>query len=573
MNNRNIISNRRVLARRSKEKLSSGLLLTMLSLLSLQSIQAGSATWNLDPVSGDWNTATNWMPNTVPNGSNDDATFSSSNLMSVTVPVKITVNSIIFDAAASAYTITATSSRPMTISGPGISNLSGVEQHFQINPAAAINFTSSATIAASTVINVLGSPDLSGLSGLLLFADSSSAGEATVFTDPTNGVHPAGISFAGSSTAASAIITNKGIDQTASFGGVTQFFNTSTAGESTITCEGAARARGGSNGGGGNLYFYDHSSADSATIIANGGTDSAAFGGFVQFLSTGPPLLASSTLIANGGVNGGLGGSIVVGSRSPGARPRVKLFGNGNFNIIGEVTIGSVEGDGLLYLGGANLTVGVNGVSTVFSGIIQDGGFSMSTGGSLTKTGMGTLTLTGANLYTGGTTVSQGTLVLSNQSGSATGTEAVQVNAGTLGGSGIVSGAVTVGTGSGTGAFLTPAVGTKRPTIFTMQSALILQADATYTYTAKTKDGEARTDKVVANGVTINQAIFSFRLKGPGALPAGLVFTVIDNTAGTPMAGTFSNLADGAIITAGGNNFQANYTGGDGNDLTLTVVP
>ena len=38
------------------------------------------------------------------------------------------------------------------------------------------------------------------------------------------------------------------------------------------------------------------------------------------------------------------------------------------------------------------------------------------------------------------------------------------------------------------------------------------------------------------------------------------------------IAGTFSNLADGASITVGNNTFQADYQGGDGNDLTLTVI-
>ena len=33
------------------------------------SVRAGSATWDLNPGSGDWNTATNWTPATVPNGS------------------------------------------------------------------------------------------------------------------------------------------------------------------------------------------------------------------------------------------------------------------------------------------------------------------------------------------------------------------------------------------------------------------------------------------------------------------------------------------------------------------------
>jgi hypothetical protein len=39
-----------------------------------------------------------------------------------------------------------------------------------------------------------------------------------------------------------------------------------------------------------------------------------------------------------------------------------------------------------------------------------------------------------------------------------------------------------------------------------------------------------------------------------------------------PINGTFANLPDGGIVTINGNNFQANYGGGDGNDLTLTVV-
>jgi len=48
---------------------------------------------------------------------------------------------------------------------------------------------------------------------------------------------------------------------------------------------------------------------------------------------------------------------------------------------------------------------------------------------------------------------------------------------------------------------------------------------------------------------------------------------VINNTAGTPILGNFSNLANGSTFTSNGNNFQASYTGGTGNDLTLTVVP
>ena len=58
-----------------------------------------------------------------------------------------------------------------------------------------------------------------------------------------------------------------------------------------------------------------------------------------------------------------------------------------------------------------------------------------------------------------------------------------------------------------------------------------------------------------------------------GRLNVGTTFTVISNTAATPIAGTFANLPDGSMITIKGNNLQASYEGGDGNDLTLTVVP
>ena len=74
--------------------------------------------------------------------------------------------------------------------------------------------------------------------------------------------------------------------------------------------------------------------------------------------------------------------------------------------------------------------------------------------------------------------------------------------------------------------------------------------------------------------MTINSgATFTFVDTGTGTLTVGTVFTVINNTSASPIAGTFSNLADGSIFTSNGNNFQASYTGGTGNDLTLTVVP
>jgi hypothetical protein len=101
-----------------------------------------------------------------------------------------------------------------------------------------------------------------------------------------------------------------------------------------------------------------------------------------------------------------------------------------------------------------------------------------------------------------------------------------------------------------------------------------LSGSSTYTYTFKAKRQQAKTDSVVANGVTINSSA-SFNMSGQtqGSLTQGLVLTVISNTSAIPIAGTFENLPDGAIVTVNGNNFQASYEGGHGNDLTLTVVP
>jgi hypothetical protein len=79
---------------------------------------------------------------------------------------------------------------------------------------------------------------------------------------------------------------------------------------------------------------------------------------------------------------------------------------------------------------------------------------------------------------------------------------------------------------------------------------------------------------VIANGVTINSgAMIALIGHTMGILTQGMVLTLISNTSANPISGTFSNLPDGSIVTINGNNFQASYSGGDGNDLTLTVVP
>jgi len=110
-------------------------------------------------------------------------------------------------------------------------------------------------------------------------------------------------------------------------------------------------------------------------------------------------------------------------------------------NSIGSLTGGGAAG-GNVKLGAATLTVGGDGTSTAYAGVISSTGSPTT---SLIKTGAGTQILTGANTYTGATTVSNGTLLVNNITGSGTGTGAVTVNSGaTLGGSGTIYGTTTI---------------------------------------------------------------------------------------------------------------------------------
>src|SRR5207245_8492812 len=88
------------------------------------------ATWKSTPGSGDWNTATNWTAGGPPNGPTDTATFTLSNTTGVSLSANTEVDGIVFNGAASAFTITAGPTLTLTVSGAGIPNNSGVAQNF-----------------------------------------------------------------------------------------------------------------------------------------------------------------------------------------------------------------------------------------------------------------------------------------------------------------------------------------------------------------------------------------------------------------------------------------------------------
>ena len=560
-----------------------------LVLLTLQrSSLADSATWSSNPTSGDWNTAANWVPNVVPNGTSDTATFGSSSLTDVTNTLIIDLDSLVFEPGAPHYAITTLDN--IRLYGNGVVNNSEVTQSFV---AGAFFFKNNASAGNMTTYSSVG--------GFFSFENSASAGSAAF--DLSSDSTPAYMFFSDSSTAADATINaSAGFDVT--------FLDSSTGGNATINLssaalvdvpgsfnaehitinciggnqslgsavylegfsnagEGTFTAVGGSTIGehGGYIQVDNQATADHATFIIGGGLGAGLNSGILVFLQTATA--ANASITANGGVDGSLGGLVVFADKSKGGKASITLNGNSELDISDRntgVTIGSLAGQGTIYLGSNTLTIGSNNQSTIFSGVIEENG-------GVNKSGTGTLTLSGANTYTGTTTVSGGVLNVANKSGSATGSAEVKVNTGTVGGSGIIAGATTIGTGSGTGAFLAPAIGTNKQAALTIQSALTFNSDATYTCTFKAKKNKAKADQVIANGVTINGAALNLVGQTQGSLKQGLRLTLISNTSPVPISGTFSNLPDGGIVTINGNNFQASYKGGDGNDLTLTVVP
>ena len=384
------------------------------------SARAQNAIWLASPGSGDFNTAANWNPATVPTGT---ASFGFSNAAALSFSADTTIGGITLNSGASAYNFTVGGSRTVTFTGAGIT-INGGSAAFTngyivnfdnastagrstINNNNTLAFYNAATAGGSTIVN----------NDYLQFFNSSSAGSSAL-TNTNN------TSFFATSTAGSANITNNSI---------VAFFNSTSATSATIT-----------NNAGGQTQFNDTSTAGNAAITNNGGStlfQNSSTAGNATITNSGVLEFVGSSTAGNATITNGIGSVVVFQNNTTAGNARlVNNVSGGIFDFSasvgllgnGQLSAGSIEGGGSFGLGLNELVVGSNDLSTTVSGVITGNGRI-----ALVKVGSGTLALTGTNPYSGRTLVNGGTLEVD---GSIVSSNTVVVNAGgTLSGTGAVT--------------------------------------------------------------------------------------------------------------------------------------
>jgi autotransporter-associated beta strand protein len=533
-------------------------------LLGVQVCQAGSSTWRATPQSSSWNDSSNWMPHTVPDGSGDVATFQPSSISSISLAASIALDSAVFLDGSGAFTVNVPPGLAINFEGTGVVNENTIQtsQSFILTGNES-GGPATVSFAGNAVAGSFGFYQLQ--SALLAFSGNSSADGATIDAQDSGAV-----TFTGEATAGHAYLNIFPQSLPGAITGTALFSDNSSAGQASVSALGANTA----GFAPGSITFQGSASAATAMVIAMPAYRAGRTGGQVSFHDDATA--DQAFIVGDAGQNGGGGGVIYFYDSSHGGTAYVFLDGNSTLDISGHglpgISFGAVSGAGRIFLGANNLTTGQSGYADTLTAAIGNGGVAGGAGGSLTKVGSGQLTLSGANTYTGGTIVASGILAVSNVAGSATGAGPVQVQPGSiLSGAGIISGPVTLSGTSRRQSAIEP--GTLDPVaLLTIRGQLRFRRGAYYC----TLDRDTvASDAVMAKGISIRGGTFVLEATGSLPLPLGAVFTVLDNTSAMPISGTFDSLPEGSVIQLSNppNNLLVSYAGGDGNDMTLTVVP
>jgi hypothetical protein len=326
-----------------------------------QSSLAASATWSQNPDNGDWNAATNWNPETVPDGTSDVATFGKSPVTDLFINTGIIeLSNIFFKRGADPFTI---SLEPidgavlLNVTGSGIINHSGTTQKVICGENTGMFFTngnagedmSYSGAGASFAFDGMASAESatfdvssSGLyQGHLNFNDSSTVANATI-----NASNSAGVSLYSSSSIDNAIFTVSSgaflafaaatadhaiatsIGGNGIYGSSILFQGVTNAGNGYFTALGGAT----SGEGGSDIDFYDLTTAAYATFVINGGAGPDLTGALLLFDNNSNA--GTATITVNGGVGGSEGGAVIFDGNATGGTASISLFGNGELTLV-----------------------------------------------------------------------------------------------------------------------------------------------------------------------------------------------------------------------------------------------
>lgn len=210
-----------------------------------------------------------------------------------------------------------------------------------------------------------------------------------------------------------------------------------------------------------------------------------------------------------------------------------------------------------------NEPVDLNGKTVTLDGNgIQEFNGSISGAGNFIKTGTGRVQVNSALTGGGGINVQDGVMIFHH----AVNTKTVQMSA-----PGIVSGGGTVTSLTGSSGTVRP--GLNAPGILTVAGSLLLSGTAVVEMEIKGSTVGTGYDRLsVGSAVSLGGSSLSVTV-GSGFVPVpGTVLTIIEKTGAGAVNGTFSGLPQGADLVVGNVTFAISYTGGDGNDVTLTVL-